>query len=87
MIHQKPIQVTVYRLTFDKNNKTFKLWDNIRAEETTFLNINFDNISAYYFPPEAAIQRVSWCPNECAGAWLASGGSAGLVRLDCTERG
>ncbi|CAG8598703.1 12580_t:CDS:2, partial [Ambispora leptoticha] len=81
--HQRPVQVTVYRLTF--NGKEFRYWDNIKAEETTFNNLTYENMPAPKFSSEEAIQRVSWCPNECAGVWLASGGAGGLVRIDCTE--
>ncbi|KAG9295149.1 hypothetical protein G9A89_006130 [Geosiphon pyriformis] len=83
---QRPLQVIVYRLTWNKAKMQFRLWENIKAEETLFPTITYENMPTPSFAPEEALQRVAWCPNECAGVWLASGGAAGLLRIDCTDR-
>ncbi|GBC06971.1 hypothetical protein RclHR1_07170012 [Rhizophagus clarus] len=83
--HQKPIQVTLYRLSIEEDMKTVKYWDNIKSKETTTTFMD-NKAFSHFFMPEVSIQRVSWNPNIEAGSWIASGGTLGLVRVESTKR-
>ncbi|CAG8493738.1 15968_t:CDS:10 [Funneliformis mosseae] len=55
--HQKPIQVTLYRIGIEEDMKTIRYWDNIKSEETTTTFMN-NKAFSHFFMPEVAIQRV-----------------------------
>ncbi|CAJ0854492.1 3448_t:CDS:10 [Entrophospora sp. SA101] len=72
---QKPIQVTLYRITYNKLTKIYTYWDNVKSTETTYTTVNVDNYN-HFFQPEVSVQHVIWNPNFDSGTWIASGGSS-----------
>ncbi|CAG8784390.1 30588_t:CDS:10 [Gigaspora margarita] len=83
--HQKPIQVTLYRIGLDEDQKTILFWDNIKSQETT-ATYHTPQAFSHFFKPEVSIQRIAWNPNLNAGTWIASGGTLGLVRVESADR-
>ncbi|CAG8502749.1 17577_t:CDS:10 [Dentiscutata erythropus] len=83
--HQKPIQVTLYRIGLDEDQKTVLFWDNIKSQETT-VTYHTSQAFSHFFKPEVSIQRIAWNPNLNAGTWIASGGTLGLVRVESADR-
>ncbi|CAG8660318.1 8675_t:CDS:10 [Acaulospora morrowiae] len=79
--HQKPIQVTLYRMYFDEDKVTICYQHNIKSKETT-ITYHVPESFGHFYRPEVSIQRLTWNPNISAGTWLASGGSFGLVRVE-----
>ncbi|KAK9768436.1 hypothetical protein K7432_000915 [Basidiobolus ranarum] len=79
-------QMTLYTLKKDSVNGQFVYDDEIAFEPLVAHNHTPDNLFTMFFPPEVAIQRVSWCPNPQSPAWIASGGTAGLVRVEAASR-
>ncbi|RIB25531.1 WD40-repeat-containing domain protein [Gigaspora rosea] len=82
---QKPIQVTLYRIGLDEDQKTILFWDNIKSQETT-ATYHTPQAFSHFFKPEVSIQRIAWNPNFNAGTWIASGGTLGLVRVESADR-
>lgn len=76
----KVVQVTLYRLKFDKETATFTFVENIANQE---LKVEQRRWKHPLFAPEAAaLHRTSWNRNWGSENLLASGGAGGLVRID-----
>ncbi|ORY04349.1 WD40 repeat-like protein [Basidiobolus meristosporus CBS 931.73] len=78
--------MTLYTLKKDSEKNEFIYDDNVVFEPLVAHNHTPDNLFTMFFAPEVAIQRVSWCPNPQSAAWIASGGTAGLVRVESASR-
>ncbi|KAI8817950.1 WD40-repeat-containing domain protein [Fimicolochytrium jonesii] len=75
----KPVQVFLYRLEYDQPSDTFTLFDDLNPQ---IVADNPRTVPINFFGPEIAIQKVAWNPNVNASSWIASAGTAGLVRIE-----
>ncbi|KAJ3055507.1 hypothetical protein HK097_010282 [Rhizophlyctis rosea] len=83
---RKQPQTVLYRLEWDFKNKAYRFVEGLGSQVPNFMSarVNVDNTLVNFFPPEVAIQKVAWNPNKHSASWIASGGTAGLVRIEDT---
>ncbi|EPB83806.1 hypothetical protein HMPREF1544_09439 [Mucor circinelloides 1006PhL] len=76
----RPAECTLYELIFDDASKTFKYLDGFLPKITP---ADRDYL-AILQNPNIALHKIAWNPNKNACGWVASGGAAGLCRLEYT---
>ncbi|KAL1918315.1 uncharacterized protein VTP21DRAFT_2975 [Calcarisporiella thermophila] len=72
----------LYQLAYNNETDKYHYLDSVVPEIQVRYHTSVLSQVQQIFAPEASIQRVSWCPNSRASAWIASGGMAGLVRVE-----
>ncbi|KAJ3333851.1 hypothetical protein HDU76_002572 [Blyttiomyces sp. JEL0837] len=77
----KPTPGFLYRLEWDAEEKRLIYINNIPDERMNQVFTKGDN-PVQFFPPEVAIQKVATCKNQNCASWVASGGTAGIVRVE-----
>ncbi|OAD03555.1 hypothetical protein MUCCIDRAFT_163114 [Mucor lusitanicus CBS 277.49] len=75
-----PAECTLYELIFDDESKSFKYKDGFQPK-TTPADRDYLNVLQN---PIIALHKIAWNPNKNACGWVASGGAAGLCRLEYT---
>lgn len=76
----KSVQITTYRLHWDEEKKAFLFAENVGPQE---LKVETKRWRTPLFArEEVAIHRLSWNSSLGSESLLASGGAAGLVRVD-----
>ncbi|KAL9555342.1 hypothetical protein MBANPS3_002405 [Mucor bainieri] len=76
----RPAECTLYELIFDDESKSFRYKDGF-PPKTTFADRDYLSVLQN---PIIALHKIAWNPNKNACGWVASGGAAGLCRLEYT---
>ncbi|KAJ3131385.1 General transcription factor 3C polypeptide 2 [Geranomyces variabilis] len=79
---QRPMQVMLYNLTYDTSAGILAFQESMEPELMSTAMANGSSGIMQFYPPEVAIQRLAWNPNDVAPGWMASGGTAGFVRIE-----
>ncbi|KAJ3235711.1 General transcription factor 3C polypeptide 2 [Chytriomyces hyalinus] len=77
----RPIQHNLYQLGYDSETQTFKYIEDTPEEDLGDLAKKGES-PTILFPPEIALQKVSFNKNKGCIQWVATGGTAGLVRIE-----
>ncbi|KAI8370866.1 WD40-repeat-containing domain protein [Choanephora cucurbitarum] len=77
--HKNP-EYTLYKLIFDNDTQTFRFVDGIKPN----LSLPERAYHTVFAEPCIALQKIAWNPNKNASGWIASGGKAGLCRIEFT---
>ncbi|CAO3626298.1 unnamed protein product [Mucor fragilis] len=78
--NHRPAEYTLYELMFDDESKSFRYKDGFQPK-TTPADRDYLNVLRN---PIIALHKIAWNPNKNACGWVASGGAAGLCRLEYT---
>ncbi|CAO3687937.1 unnamed protein product [Umbelopsis ramanniana] len=79
---QKPVITAVYRLRLDENPKKYRYVDGIKSSVYEAKKRTMESLYYLFVDPELAIQKCVWNPNQSTSGWIASGGAAGLCRVE-----
>ncbi|KAF7723874.1 hypothetical protein EC973_001546 [Apophysomyces ossiformis] len=76
-----PIESIIYKWVYDANTKIIHC---LEAHQPSFVSSENSSASIYHFfvDPIVSIYRVVWNPNQATSGWIASGGAAGLCRVE-----
>ncbi|KAI8386832.1 WD40-repeat-containing domain protein [Blakeslea trispora] len=77
--HKNP-EYTLYKLIFDDDTQSFRFVDGIKPN----FSLPERAYHTVFFEPNVALQKIVWNPNKSACGWIASGGKAGLCRIEFT---
>ncbi|OZJ06997.1 hypothetical protein BZG36_00033 [Bifiguratus adelaidae] len=77
-----PVSVTLYKLEYNRSTSTFRYVDAIPLNpEPKATSSAFHTLLS---KQEVSLQTVAWNPNADTASWIASGGVAGLCRIEET---
>ncbi|KAJ3094612.1 hypothetical protein HK100_006086 [Physocladia obscura] len=81
----RPIQTNLYQLGYcgTSGDGVFKYIEETPEEQISEMTKNGES-AVMIFAPEIALQQVKWNQNRKGMKWIASGGAAGLVRVEST---
>ncbi|KAJ3018284.1 UNVERIFIED_CONTAM: General transcription factor 3C polypeptide 2 [Siphonaria sp. JEL0065] len=77
----KPIQINFYQLGYDAATRVFTYLEDTKEEPLTDIMKKGES-PTLLFSPEIALQKITCNNNKSSLDWVASGGSAGLVRVE-----
>ncbi|KAI9279899.1 hypothetical protein BC943DRAFT_355036 [Umbelopsis sp. AD052] len=79
---QKTIVTTIYRMKLEENPNTYRYVDGIKPAVYEANKRATESLYYLFLEPEIAIQKCVWNPNRLTSGWVASGGAAGLCRVE-----